>query len=281
MNIRIIADTSCDMTPALANVLRVQLVSFQLNIGDTVFIDNEALDTRQLIAAMKAYKGAATTACPSPEAFAELMRESEACFVVTISAKLSGCHNAATVARDMVLEETPDKKIYVFDSESAAAGETRLALLLRDMIDAGMEFDEIVEKANAFIAGMSTRFVLEDLGNLIKNGRISKAAGLVGTMLNLRPIMSDNGHGEILCLEKVRGTQNSMRRLVELVGEQTAHLAQGSLTMALSYCNCVERAGDLKKEFLAKCAAVREVIMVPTGGLSTVYANDGGIVLAF
>ena len=181
----------------------------------------------------------------------------------------------------MVLEETPDKKIYVFDSESAAAGETRLALLLRDMIDAGMEFDEIVEKANAFIAGMSTRFVLEDLGNLIKNGRISKAAGLVGTMLNLRPIMSDNGHGEILCLEKVRGTQNSMRRLVELVGEQTAHLAQGSLTMVLSYCNCVERAGDLKKEFLAKCAAVREVIMVPTGGLSTVYANDGGIVLAF
>lgn len=281
MNIRIIADTSCDMTPALANVLRVQLVSFKLNIGETVFVDNDSLDTRQLIAAMKAYKGAATTACPSPDEFAALMRESEACFVITISSKLSGCHNAAMVARDMVLEETPDKKIHIFDSESASAGETRLALLLRDMIDAGMDFDEIVEKAEAFLAGMSTRFVLEDLGNLIKNGRISKAAGLVGTMLNLRPIMADNGHGEIVCLEKVRGTQNSMRRLVEIVAQQTAHLARGSLTMVLAYCNCAERAGELKKEFLAKCDAVREIIMVPTGGLSTVYANDGGIVIAF
>ncbi|MEG1406448.1 MAG: DegV family protein [Ruthenibacterium sp.] len=281
MEIQIIADTSCDLTPALANVLRVALVSFKLNIGADTFVDDAALDIKQLIAAMKAYKGSAATACPSPDEFADCMRKAKESLVITISSHLSGCYNSAMVARDMVLEEDPTRKIHVFDSESAAAGETRVALLLRDMIDAGLPFEEIVTRGTEFIRTMHTRFVLEDLGNLIKNGRISKAAGLLGTMLNLRPIMSDDGHGEIICIEKVRGTQNSMRRLVEIIAETTQSVTQGSMTMVLSYCNCVERATELKKNILAKCTAFDKVIMVPTAGLSTVYANDGGVVLAY
>ena len=123
--------------------------------------------------------------------------------------------------------------------------------------------------------------LLEDLSNLVKNGRISKVAGLLGGMLSLRPIMGDDGHGSIAAIEKVRGTQNAMRRLVELIAEGTREAAASSLTMVLSYCNCPERALMLKKEFLEKCAALREVILVPTSGLSTVYAYDGGIVLAY
>lgn len=103
----------------------------------------------------------------------------------------------------------------------------------------------------------------------------------MGGMLSLRPIMGDDGHGSIAAIEKVRGTQNAMRRLVELIAEGTREAAASSLTMVLSYCNCPERAMMLKKEFLKKCAALREVILVPTSGLSTVYAYDGGIVLAY
>lgn len=281
MQMQIIADTSCDLTPALANLLQVQLVSFRLNIGARTFVDDEKLDQKELLAAMKAHNGPATTACPSPEDFAERMRACESCFIITISSKLSGCYNAAMVARDMVLEECPDKKIHVFDSESATSGETRIAMLLREYIDAGMAYEEIVTQVSSFIATMHTRFVLEDLSNLVKNGRISKAAGLVGTMLNLRPIMADNGHGEIVALEKVRGTQNAMRRLVELIAEATRDTVASSLTMVISHCNCLERAMELKKEILAKCAAFHEIILVPTGGLSSVYANNGGVVLAF
>ena len=281
MKMQIIADTSCDLTPALASLLQVELVSFKLNIGERQFIDDETIDIKELLAAMKAHNGPATTACPSPEEFAQKMRAAESCFVITISSKLSGCHNAAVVARDMVLEETPDKQIYIFDSQSATCGETRIAMFLRECISEGMEFDAIVEKVNAFIAIMRTRFVLDDLSNLVKNGRISKAAGLLGTVLNLRPIMASDGHGEIIALEKVRGTQNAMRRLVEILAEETADAVTSSFTMVMTYCNCLERATALKKDILSKCAAFREVILVPTAGLSSVYANDGGIVLAY
>ena len=281
MNIQIIVDSCCDVTDALRNVLSLSLASLKITVGEHFYEDDGTIDTGVLVADMKACRTAPTTACPSPEEYAALMSQADASLVVTLSSKLSGSYNAACVGRDLALEKAPEKKIHVFDSESASAGETRIALLLRDMIDGAMGFEEIVEKTTAFIANLKTHFVLEDLGTLVKTGRISRTAGFVGTMLNLRPIMGENGHGEIIPLEKVRGTANAMRRLVELVAEETDHLPAASKLLVLSHCNCQERAMQLKKAFLERCAVFKDVIVVPTGGLSTVYANDGGIVIAF
>lgn len=281
MEAKIIVDSSCDLTPAMRKVLRLEVASLKIESNGKHFIDDENIDIKNLIYNMKQSRDPVSTACPAPEEYAELMRKANESFVVTLSSQLSGSYNSACVARDMVLEETPDKKIYVVDSGSAAAGELRLALLLRDFVDLGLCFEEIVDKIKAFLSTMCTMFVLEDLSNLVKNGRISRVAGLLGTMLSLRPIMGENGHGEIILVEKVRGTQNALRRLVELVGEKTAKAAESSITLVLSYCNCPERATVLKKEFLAGCKALKDVIMVPTSGLSTAYASDGGIIIAF
>ncbi|OUP03872.1 hypothetical protein B5F36_07600 [Anaerofilum sp. An201] len=280
MSIQIIIDSCCDVTPALRRAMRFEVASLTVRVGEQSFRDDETLSVPALLQAMKACKDSATSACPSPEEYASLMRRADQSVVVTLSSKLSGSYNAAMVARDMVLEEFPEKRIHVFDSESASAGELRVALLLRQYIDGGMEFDEIVEKTTQFIAGMKTFFVLEDLSNLVKNGRISKVAGLMGTMLSIRPIMGENGHGEIIQLDKVRGTQTAMRRLVEIVAAHTSQFPQNTLTLVLSYCNCPQRAAELKEKLLAASAALREVILVPTCGISTLYANDGGVVLA-
>ena len=280
MSIQIIIDSCCDVTPALRRAMRFEVASLTVRVGEQSFRDDETLSVPALLQAMKACKDSATSACPSPEEYASLMRRADQSVVVTLSSKLSGSYNAAMVARDMVLEEFPEKRIHVFDSESASAGELRVALLLRQYIDGGMEFDEIVEKTTQFIAGMKTFFVLEDLSNLVKNGRISKVAGLMGTMLSIRPIMGENGHGEIIQLDKVRGTQTAMRRLVEIVAAHTSQFPQNTLTLVLSYCNCPQRAAELKEKLLAASAALREVILVPTCGISTLYAYDGGVVLA-
>lgn len=281
MEIQIIADSCCDLPPTLRRVLRVRTASLTIRVDDGEFIDDENLDIPALMAAMKQSANAPTTACPAPEAYAAMMAQAPMTFVVTLSSRLSGSYNAACVGRDMALEADPSLKICVLDSESASAGETRIVMLLRDLIDAGLAFEEIEQRARAFIAPMRTRFVLEDLSHLVKNGRISKMAGFVGTVLNLRPLMADNGHGEIVCLEKIRGTANAMKKLVEHVAAETADAARASIVLVLSYCNCAPRALELQKNLLASCAALKDVIMVPTGGISTVYADDGGVVLAF
>ena len=280
MSIQIIIDSCCDVTPALRRAMRFEVASLTVRVGEQSFRDDETLSVSALLQAMKACKDSATSACPSPEEYASLMRRADQSVVVTLASERAGSYNAAMVPRDIVLEEFPEKRIHVVDSESAAAGELRVALLLRQYIDGGMEFDEIVEKTTQFIAGMKTFFVLEDLSNLVKNGRISKVAGLMGTMLSIRPIMGENGHGEIIQLDKVRGTQTAMRRLVEIVAAHTSQFPQNTLTLVLSYCNCPQRAAELKEKLLAASAALREVILVPTCGISTLYANDGGVVLA-
>ena len=281
MAIQLIADSCCDVTPELQKAWDVKLVPLILRAGDKEFRDDEALDTRELLTAMESTSEPSGSACPAPEDYARHMREADASIVITLSARLSGSYNAAAIARDMVLEEAPEKKIFILDSESAAAGESLLALNVRRWINEGLPFEEIVEKGLALVARMSTLFVLESLDNLVKNGRISKAAGLVSTVLNLRPIMADNGHGEIICLHKVRGTANAMRKLVQTVAERTKELAERSQDMVMCHCVCAERAAELKRELLEKCPAIREVFVVPTAGVSTVYANRGGVVIAF
>ena len=99
MDIQIIVDSCCDLTPALRNLLRVSV-----DVGSIHYVDDERIDTKKLIADMKAYKNAPSTACPSPDEYAALMEKSEESFVVTLSGKLSGSYNAACVGREMVLE---------------------------------------------------------------------------------------------------------------------------------------------------------------------------------
>lgn len=282
MSIQLIADSCCDTTPELQQRLNLVKAPLKINIaGGKTYTDDGSVDVPTLIADMKASKAATSSACPSPEEFAERMRPYDECFVITLSSKLSGSYNAARVAADMVRESHPEKKIHVFDSKSAASGELQIALFLKERIDAGESFEAIIPQAEAFISGIHTLFVLEDLGNFVKNGRLNKVSGIVASILSLCPIMSDDGQGEIKMAAKVRGLQNALSRLVDLVAEMTAGRAKKSLTLVMAHCNCPERAAALKEAFLSKCEALREVLTVPTGGLSTVYANNGGIVVAF
>ena len=149
MEIQIIVDSCCDTTPALRRAMRFVIAPLTVSAGDASFCDDGHIEISQLLAAMKATNQPAASACPSPESYAALMRAAEASVVVTLSSKLSGSYNAACVARDMVLEEYPEKKIHVLDSQSASAGELRQALLLRQLIDGGLSFEDVVEKALA------------------------------------------------------------------------------------------------------------------------------------
>ena len=283
MSIKILGDSCCDLTPALKNLIGIKLVPMTILIGKTInFTDDENLDLKELLSTMKASKDGAGSACSAPEEYAEVMRECDECLVFTLSSKLSGSYNSAAVARDMVLEEYPDKKIYIVDSRSASAGQAKLILMAHNLISAGKTFEEVTAEIENFAANkLHTLFVLESLDNLIKNGRISKAAGVVGSMLNLRPIMCDDGNGEITSREKVRGTANAMIKLVTAISELTAGSAEKSVQLVMAHCNCSERALALKKDILLKCSSIKDVLIVPTGGISTVYANDGGIIVAF
>lgn len=282
MPIRILADSCCDTTLDIREKTAVLLAPLHVEIaGGQTYIDDGTVDIPALLEAMRTAPAGVRSACPAPDTYAQLMRQAGDCFVITISSHLSGSYNAACVARNMVLEERPEQKIHVFDSRSASVGETQLLLFLHEQIQAGYEFEQIIPLADAYIKKLSTLFVLEDLGNLLRGGRLKKAAGMVASKIRLCPIMSDDGNGNIKLVTPSLGMKHALRKLVDIVTDRTLHMAEASVRLVVCVCNSVHRAEKLKDSFLKKCPAVKEIILVTTGAVSTLYANDGGVVIAF
>lgn len=281
MNIGIITDSCCDLTTEMRDRLQAARIPLKIMVADEVFVDNKDIDLPKLRDSIRRSKTAPTTACPAPGEYAEAMRRYDECFVVTLSSRLSGSYNSAEVARTVVLEESPEKKIHVVDSRSASSGEVSLALQLSEMIAKGMSYEDIVFGIEAAARNMRTLFVLDNLDALMKSGRLNKVVGTVATLLSMRPIMSENGNGEIIMLDKVRGTQKALVRLTELVAGFTKDCAERSVRLVLAHCNCAERSETLRTMLLEGCPALSEVLTVATNGLSTVYANEGGVIIAF
>lgn len=278
----ILADSCCDLSPELLKKTQAKIAPLTITIDDTHYVDDGTVDIPPYLAAMKASKNPVRSACPSPDLYAEDIRATEGdCFIVTLSAKLSGSHNAASLGVQLAQEDMPEKKVHVFDSESASAGETYIALMIHDLIAAGKSFEQIVELVEEKIRSMHTLFVLDSLDNLVKNGRISKTVALLANVLSIRLLMSDDGHGAIKNISKARGIKGALGQMVETCRKHTEELAAASQRLVISYCNCPERARQVRDMIREKCPAIGEIIMTPTSALSSMYANDGGIVIAY
>ncbi len=278
MNIKLIADSCCDLTRELFARLNPTLVPLTISVGAKQFVDNASINLTDLLASMKAHKGRTTTACPAPETYAQEMRQADESYVVTLSSKLSGSHQSASVAKDMVLAEDSSKFIHVFDSKSASSGETCISLKIQEFLQKGLRREALVEAVEHYIDQLKTVFVLESLDNLIKNGRVGRIAGQVASVLSLRPIMGATD-GEITLLEKARGTQKALERLTGMLIQQLCE-KQNSGPVVIAHCSAPQRATTLRDKLLAACPFIKEIFVVPTAGISTVYANEGGIVVS-
>ena len=278
----ILADSCCDLSPELLKKTQARVAPLTITIDDKHYVDDGTVDIPPYLAAMKASKNPVRSACPSPDLYAEDIKAAEGdCFIVTLSSKLSGSHNAAALGAQLAEEDMPEKKVHIFDSESASAGETYLVLMIHDLIAAGKSFEQIVEIVEEKIRSMHTLFVLDSLDNLVKNGRISKTVALLANVLSIRLLMSDDGHGAIKNISKARGIKGALSQMVETCRKHTEGLAAASQRLVISYCNCPERARQVRDMIREKCPAIGEIIMTPTSALSSMYANDGGIVIAY
>ena len=278
----ILADSCCDLSPELLKKTQAKIAPLTITIDDTHYVDDGTVDIPPYLAAMKASKNPVRSACPSPDLYAEDIKAADDdCFIITLSSKLSGSHNAAMLGVQLAEEDMPEKKVHVFDSESASAGETYLALMIHDLIAAGKSFEQIVETVEEKIRSMHTLFVLDSLDNLVKNGRISKTVALLANVLSIRLLMSDDGHGSIKNISKARGIKGALTQMVETCRKHTEGLAAASQRLVISYCNCPERARQVRDMIREKCPAIGEIVMTPTSALSSMYANDGGVVIAY
>jgi DegV family protein with EDD domain len=176
----------------------------------------------------------------------------------------------------MYLDKYPDAKIHVFNSRSTSVGETMIVHMITQMEAEGVPFEEIVETIEAWNDEKLTYFTLDNLETLRKNGRLSRLKALAATVLKIKPICIGNHEGIIEQIDQARGSNKALIKMVDHIVEGTANPEKKLL--GISHCNCYERA-VMVRDAILKRMHVKEVILQETGGLSTVYANDGGIIV--
>ena len=272
----ILSDTALELNEVLEKRINVKLIPVHLDLGEDTYLDDENLNIREFVDNMHAYEGVAKTAAPSPQAFFEEMVDYDEVFIITISSRLSTIYNSACIARDMFLEKFPARKAHVFDSRSAVVGQTLLADKIQTMINDSLPFDEIVAKGEKLVGEIRTYFILEDLGNLVKNGRMSKLAGRIASMLSINPVCRGND-GNIEIVSKTRGMKAGIKKMVEEMGKGLANISEK--TLYISHVLNPDRAEEVKARAL-EIYNFKEVQIVGSKGLTSVYANEGGIVVA-
>ena len=140
-----------------------------------------------------------------------------------------------------------------------------------------MAFEDIVEKVEHYIDSQHTYFVLETLETLRKNGRLSNLKALVANTLNIKPVMGSTPNGEICQLGQARGMKKALKLMIEEVLKGVKD--SKNCTLGISHCNCPQRANEIKEEIL-KLAEFKKIVVVDTAGISSMYANDGGVIMA-
>ncbi|ETP73447.1 EDD domain protein, DegV family [Lachnospiraceae bacterium JC7] len=283
MDYKVIGDSCCDYTPELKADPHFSIVPLTLEIGSYTVIDDENFDQQDFLKRLKTSSDGAKTACPSPEAYMKAIENSDSdeIYIITISEHLSGSYQSAVVGLQMYEDEHPEstRKVKVFNTNTATAGELNLCLTIQELKNEGKTFDEVVSFITDKIDVMQVYFVLESLENLRKNGRLSAVKSFLATALNIKPVMTAI-NGVIQKLDQQRGLNKAIKRMVQLAVERAGGPEKTKhMLLTISHVNNLERAEFVKEELL-KLATFRRIVISNTMGVATVYAEDGGIVIA-
>ena len=269
----IVSDSSCDLRVSgfASETVLFETVPLRLQVGSREFIDNDALDIRDLLTAMDAEKTASSTACPSPAAFARAFEKGDKTVCFTISSNLSGTYNAAVMGREMVLEEHPEKEVCIIDSKATAGAMVLLIRKAKELMEADTagDFVAICDQLRMYQASLRTCFTLENFDNLIKNGRMRP--------LVIHVIADATPQGTIHVADKARGEAKTYKAITQLMG---ASKDCAGAQVVISHCENL--AGALKlKEQIVKDLPVKGVDIISCRGLTTFYAMEKGLIVGY
>ena len=283
MNYKIIIDSCGELTADQKMDSHFENVALQLDVDDYHILDDETFNQQEFLQKVKESPNCPKSSCPSPDKYIDAFGEDAThIYIVTLSSQLSGSYNSAVLAKQMYEEgqqENGDmrRQIHVFDSRSASIGETLIGMKVQELEEAGESFETIVESVENYIEEMNTFFVLETLETLRKNGRLSNIKAMIVNVLNIKPIMGSTNEGTIQVLGQARGMNKALDSMVQKIIATTKNCEEKIL--AISHCNCPKRAEKVKEQ-IENMAKFKKIIILETAGVSSMYANDGGVIVA-
>ena len=225
-----------------------------------------------------------TTAQVNPENAKALLepylKEGKDILHIAFSSALSGTYNSTRIAADELQEEYPDRKIIVVDSLSASLGQGLLVWLAQQKKELGQTLEDVADWVEKNKLKMVHLFTVDDLKHLYRGGRVSRTTAIVGSMLNIKPVLHVDNEGKLTAIGKVRGRKKALQELVKLMDEKIGSFGADCDTIFISHGDCEQDAQYVAAKVKEKYN-IKNIIINQVGATIGAHSGPGTMALFF
>lgn len=283
MSFAIFTDTSANLPTPKTKELEITVIplSYTVDGEEHVCLDTEQFQVAEYYESMKG-STVIKTSQVNPQKYLDYMepalKEGKDILFVGMSSGISGSFASAKIACGQLLEEYPDRSIRLVDSLGASLGEGLLVLKAQSCKEQGMSLDETAEYLEEVKASMYQLFTVDNLMHLRKGGRLSNAAAIVGSLLNIKPLLKGDENGQIVSFEKVRGRKAVISEIAKRYDQLV--LKAEDQVVGISHCYCPEDAEKLA-ELIRQNHAPKDIMIVEHEPVTGSYLGPGALALYF
>ena len=276
MTFKILTDSTADLPESWALENDVQILGLTIQLDGITYetVGEKKLTSEQLLSKMEA-GSQPTTSQINVGQFEDIFRGyaeiGMPVLYIAFASVLSGTYQSAVMARDMVLEDFPEAVIRIIDTKAASMGEGILVMKAVEAKAVGQSLEQVVALIKSLVPKVKTYFLVDDLNHLMRGGRISKTAALMGSLVNIKPVIAVKGDGRLDSVAKVRGKKKAQTEVVRMTLED---IADPRVVIAYAGADSQEVAQTLKDQLLAS-EQVNEVLILPLGPVISTHTGPG------
>ncbi|AQQ63492.1 MULTISPECIES: DegV family protein [Bacillus] len=280
MGVKIITDSAADLPVELLQAYDIDLIPLRVyDEAETEYLDGVTLESVTLLQKMR--EGAVyRTSLPSLETFQEKFvsyaKDGNPCIYLAFSSELSGTYQSSVVIKEEVKETYANLDLEIIDTKCASLGQGLVVLEAAKMAKDGASKEDILKRVDFLMSHMEHIFTVADLQYLVRGGRLSKVAGFIGGLLNIKPILNVE-EGKLVPLEKVRGKKKVLSRIVDIMEERGKDLK--GQTIGMTHGDDLETAEALKSLITERFGC--EVFIVNTIGAAIGAHTGPGVITLF
>lgn len=280
MSIKLMTDGGADVPQHMSDTLDLTTVPLYLRFKDEQYM-SDSINLTTFFQKIKETNELPYSSAPSPGDFYEEYKKVDPdrpIVMLSLSKALSSTYESALIAKNMILEDEPDRQIEVINTKTASCGISLLLNEAHEKINKGYTFEQLGEHLRERVEQTTTLFVLKTLENLILGGRLDKVKGTIAKTLNIKLLMRGSEEGAVEVIEKVRGDKKSIRRFIETIGDYAKNVENRVITM--THCDAEERANTVLNKILDQYP-FKDSFLSETGPIISTYGGEEALVISF
>ncbi|QUI21923.1 DegV family protein [Vallitalea pronyensis] len=281
MNVKIITDSACDLPQNIIEQYNIDVLPIVVFMNDKEYKDSVDIQPKELMTYMRE-GGMTKTAQVTYENIDKMLRQYVSdgipCIYIAFSSELSGTYQTAKLVEQDIKDEFPDYDLTVIDSKSASLGFGLMVYLIAELAEKGASKDELIEKINYYKQHIEHIFTVENLEYLYRGGRVSKTAAVVGSVLNIKPILHVDD-GKLIPIERARGRKKSLSRMIDIIGERSDSSISDQV-IGISHGDDLKAALWVKEKIEATYGA-KEFIIRDVGCAIGAHSGPGTLAIFF